>query len=211
MDDLRSVEVVQARGVATGLRLSSGPLRHRAAPLCQLATWVSETLHAAERVAGVGMGDGVEVLPLFWIRLYGVLTDVADFVSLSLGVTVEQAGDGLCMFPLAREQRALSPLPMAMEQLRALLDEDDLLYVEYRRHVECEPFQTKYRARRGRHGTGHVPSVLLDGRPVTIEQAEAAFERLFLRHAASEDRIGVELARRLIPALRALDTAAREH
>jgi hypothetical protein len=195
MDDLRSVgaSAAVARGTASCLRLSTGPQRHRDAPLCQLATWVSETLDAAER-AGAGYPD---VLPVFWLRLYGVLTDVADFVAL----TVDEAREGLCMFPLAREREQLSPLPAAMARLAALLCEDDLLYIEYRKHVECDPFQTKYRVRRGRHGAGHVPSALLEGRPVTIEEAESAFQRLFEKHDGDEERLGVELARRLLPAL----------
>jgi len=203
MEDLRSVGVSAAatRGTTSGLRLSTGPQRHRDAPLRQLAAWVGETLDAAERAGG----GSPAALPVFWLRLYGVLTDVADFVAL----TVEEAQDGLCMFPLAREREQVSPLPAAMERLSALLDEDELLYIEYRRHVECDPFQTKYRVRRGRHGAGHVPSALLEGRPVTIEEAESAFQRLFVKHGADEERIGVELARRLLPALRALDAAAR--
>jgi hypothetical protein len=176
-------------------------MRHRDAPLSQLASWMRETVDAAERAGG----GNPDLLPLFWIRLYGVLTDVADFVAL----TVNDHHDGLCMFPLAREPEQVSPLPAAMACLTELLTEDELLYIEYQRHLACDPFQTKYRVRRGRHGAGHVPSALLDGRPVTIEEAEAAFQRLYLKHDALEERIGVELARRLLPALRALDAAAR--
>jgi hypothetical protein len=203
MEDLRSVDTstTAVRGATSGLRLSSGPMRHRDAPLSQLASWMRETVDAAERAGG----GNPDLLPLFWIRLYGVLTDVADFVAL----TVNDHHDGLCMFPLAREPEQVSPLPAAMACLTELLTEDELLYIEYQRHLACDPFQTKYRVRRGRHGAGHVPSALLDGRPVTIEEAEAAFQRLYLKHDALEERIGVELARRLLPALRALDAAAR--
>jgi hypothetical protein len=130
---------------------------------------------------------------------------VADFVAL----TVNEEQDGLCMFPLAREPEHVSPLPAGLARLTALLDEDELLYIEYQRHLACDPFQTKYRVRRGRHGSGHVPSALLGGRPLTIEEAECAFQRLFVKQDASEERVGIELARRLLPALRALDTAAR--
>ncbi|MEY4509372.1 MAG: hypothetical protein RLZZ450_1494 [Pseudomonadota bacterium] len=213
MEDLRSVNAsaTVARGTTNGLRLSSGPMRHRDAPLCQLATWMGETVDAAERAGG----GNPDALPLFYIRLYGVLTDVADFVAL----TVNDDQDGLCMFPLAREPEHVSPLPAAMARLTALLSEDELLYIEYQRHLACDPFQTKYRMRRGRlsarapesalrHGAGHVPSALLDGRPVTIEEAESAFQRLFVKHDATEERIGVELVRRLLPALRGLDAAA---
>lgn len=209
MDELLGVEVLSAsvsvasgRGV-DGLRLSGGPLRHRDAPLRQLATWVGETLQTAERAAA----GSSESLPLFWVQLYGLLTDVSDFVQL----TVQEDHDGLCMFPLARGQAQSSPLPLALDLLTSLLDEDDLLYVEYRRHVACDPFQAKYRIRRGRHGMGHVPSALLGGRPVTIDQAECAFQRLFGKHGHDEERIGSELARRVLPALRALDAAARAH
>lgn len=203
MEDLRSVDAsaTAARVTTSGLRLSSGPMRHRDAPLCQLATWVGELVDAAERAGG----GNPDALPLFFIRLYGVLTDVADFVAL----TVNEEQDGLCMFPLAREPEHVSPLPAALARLTALLSEDELLYIEYQRHLACDPFQTKYRVRRGRHGAGHVPSALLDGRPVTIEDAECAFQRLFVKHDATEERLGIELARRLLPALRALDAAAR--
>ncbi|MET0285167.1 MAG: hypothetical protein ABW352_11880 [Polyangiales bacterium] len=167
----------------------------------QLVRWVGETLAITARVASSGQS---ELLPVFWIRLYGLLTDVTDFVELS----AERSNDGLSMFPQAR-RTVRSKLPTALNRLKAVFEEDELLYIEYRRHAECDPFQAKYRPRRLPHGApAHVPSVLLDGRPITVEAARAAFDKLLAMHGR-EDRIGSAFARRVLPALHAVDAAAR--
>lgn len=169
---------------------------------CLLGSWVAETLLVAERAAA----GSPDALSLFWLRLYGVLTDVADFVALTLDDVPSR--DGLCMFPLARERSDASPLPLAMAQIKASFDEDELLYIEYQRHAECDPFQTRYRARRRAGAAGQVPSALLGGRPFTVDQAEGAFRRLLSKHGFNEACLGMELARRSLPALQALVAAA---
>jgi hypothetical protein len=192
-----------------GVRAGTGPTSlpehagslQTASSASLLASWVGETLLSAERAAQ----GSPEALSVFWIRLYGVLTDVADFVALTLEDAAE--ADGLCMFPLAREAAQASPLPRALARLRSLFEDDELLYIEYRRNAECDPFQTRYRARR-RQASVLVPSALLGGRPVSSVEAEAAFRRLLLQHDLSEQRLGSELARRSILSLRALQAAA---
>lgn len=201
MDELR-VESVESWGDVSLLdALHERGARERDSHQVQLVRWVGETLAITARVASSGQS---ELLPVFWIRLYGLLTDVADFVELS----AEPSNDGLGIFPQARRP-VRSKLPIALNRLKAVFEEDELLYIEYRRHAECDPFQAKYRPRRLTHGgTAHVPSVLLDGRPVTVEAARAAFDRLLALHGR-EVRIGSAFARRVLPALHAVDAAAR--
>lgn len=168
-----------------------------------LASWIGATLLVAERAAS----GSPEALSLFWVRIYGVLTDASDFIALTC-TGGDEAYDGLGMFPLARGRSDASPLPTAMARVSALFDDDELLYLEYRRHVECDPFQTRYRARRNRQGvSAHVPSALLGGRPITRDQAEAAFGRVLRRHDGCALRLGFELARRSVSALRDLHLA----
>ncbi|MDB4991122.1 MAG: hypothetical protein JWN04_6300 [Myxococcaceae bacterium] len=188
-------------GLQTTVRSGHDALRGASSD-CLLGSWVAETLLIAERAAA----GSPEALSLFWIRLYGVLTDVADFVALTLDDA--QAHDGLCMFPLARGRSDASPLPMAMARVKSLFDDDELLYLEYRRHAECDPFQTRYRTRRRPGAAAQVPSALLDGRPVSVEVAETAYLRLLTKFDFDEQRLGVELARRSVSALRALHLAA---
>jgi hypothetical protein len=197
MDELQ-VESIEVWGDVALLEGARPRENHQA----QLVRWVGETLAITARVASSGQS---ELLPVFWIRLYGLLTDVADFVALS----AEQSYDGLCMFPQARSRTVRSKLPTALHRLKAEFEEDELLYIEYRRHAECDPFQAKYRPRRLPHGAvAHVPSVLLDGRPITVEAARAAFDKLLALHGR-EERIGCTFARRVLPALHAVDAAAR--
>ncbi len=175
--------------------------RQRESHQTQLVRWVGETLSITARVASSGQS---ELLPVFWIRLYGLLTDVMDFVELA----ADASCDGLRMFPQARRP-VRSKLPTALNRLKATFEEDELLYIEYRRHAETDPFQTKYRPRRLPHGVAaHVPSVLLDGRPVTVDAAQRAFDKLLALHGR-EERIGAAFARRVLPVLHAVDTAAR--
>ncbi|HEY6880269.1 MAG TPA: hypothetical protein VI299_19730 [Polyangiales bacterium] len=199
MDELQ-VEAVEVWGDVSLFEGAEGRTpRRRDNHQAQLVRWIGETLAITARVASSGQA---ELLPVFWIRLYGLLTDVADFVELAS----EQSYDGLCMFPQVRARQTRSKLPTALHRLKSVFEEDELLYIEYRRHAECDPFVTKYRPRRG--VPAHVPSVLLEGRPITVEQARAAFDRLLALHGR-EERVGSAFASRVLPALHAVDAAAR--
>jgi hypothetical protein len=201
MDELQVVETAGLWGDVALLEGVQERGARRESHQEQLVRWIGETLAITARVASSGQA---ELLPVFWIRLYGLLTDVMDFVELS----AEQSHDGMMMFPQAR-RAVRSKLPTALNRLKAEFEEDELLYIEYRRHAECDPFQAKYRPRRLPHGApAHVPSVLLDGRPVTVEAARSAFDRLLAAHGR-EERIGSAFARRVLPALHAVDAAAR--
>ena len=174
----------------------------RDTPQLQLLAWISPS----SRITNLMASGVTEVLPLFWIRLYGVLADIADFVEL----TMDDLDDRSCMFPLARAGSDTGPIRRTIAVLKALYTNDELLYIEYRRHVECHPMQSKYRSRRQRSGLpGHVPSALLDGAQVTVAEAEAAFHRLHLRYEFDDDRIGVAFARKAVFPMRELEAVTK--
>ncbi len=170
-------------------------------PQGQVIAWIQDSCRVAELAAA----GAAEVLPLFWIRIYGVLTEVADFIEL----TTDQVDDS-CVFPLARLGSDNGAARDVMAALRAVYTKGELLYIEYRRHLETHPLHSRYRARRaGSRSTTLVPSALVGGVPVTVEAAEAAFSQLRVKYGWDEERIGMEFAARAASLLRELEVVSR--
>jgi hypothetical protein len=67
----------------------------------QLANWIADTKRVTEMVA---RGD-TDVIPVFWIRLFGILADIADFVADQVE-SLEQPG-----VARAAEQQTWPSLP----------------------------------------------------------------------------------------------------
>ena len=87
---------------------------------------------------------------MFWISVYGILVDIRDSVEERLRFL---SGFGA---PVPRAVAAALPsaqgLKAAMEGLQRTLGDDEVIYLAYRRHVECHPFQHGFRLRRDRTG-----------------------------------------------------------
>ncbi len=180
--------------------LPLGSLAGADLPHTQIVAWTSD----ARRIAELAAAGAVEALPVFWIRLYGVLKDIADLIELTM-----DHFDPSCAFPLARLGPDASALHRAIEALAAVYTADELLYIEYRRHLECHPLQ-RYRSQRSKlRSSTRTLSAVAAGQALTIDGAAAVSSELLSNLASSEAQIGAEFARRAVAHLRELEAATQ--
>jgi hypothetical protein len=99
----------------------------------QMLQWVGATLAVTERLAAEADPDAA-VASVFWIRLYGTLKDLAEVLSRHEMLTRAFAA------PDSPDGAVLEGVMSLLAQLRAELSEEELVYLQYRRHVECHPF-----------------------------------------------------------------------
>ena len=109
----------------------------------QMLQWARGTQAIAERMAE---GPDDAVAALFWIRLYGLLKDLAAVVKRHQALADVFPGD---------DARLLGQIVSALDLVRSALSEDELVYLQYRRQTECHFFQSDYRVAR----TGDAPDL----------------------------------------------------
>ena len=182
--------------------------RHREQDVRLECQWVENFAQYAEALAREGTAAAPAYGALFWLRLYGVTSELLPKRSSffrSIGVD-----------PASQVARPGSPLAFALETfrgmvtLRKVFTDDELIYADYRRHVEAHPTQGAYSVRLSkkraileRHG---IPA--LNGREFTVAELNQAIERVLHAHR-SEHAIAVAFARRAVSSLPALFVAAR--
>lgn len=132
---------------------------------------------------------------LYWVRTYAVLTEMrkrSEDMTKSLSDTAHEA------------------VVTAIEAIRTCFSEDELLYLEYRRHVECHLVQDGYRLQLDEEGKViELRRRKLVGRDVTHDDTIAAIKRT-LRRGKSEHRIVVDFATRTLAALQKLAPLVRD-
>lgn len=128
------------------------------------------------------------VVALFWIKLYGILTELPDDFRSSEVFAPLTSAEIAALGPRARMvyewHRVTRP---ALDRMRAKLSEDMCVYIEWRRHVECHFEQSSYRVQlKGKPGgdrslKGASEAKLL-GRNVEVEERWEAIRRLYAEH-----------------------------
>jgi len=176
----------------------------------QTLQWVrSAYLHALE-VATKGQEASAAVTGMFWIRVCGVFTDIRPAIakhveSLStMGAGPEQPES------ITSQLRGLAQLCLErIDAVKAALTEDELVYLEYRRHVEAHPWQNSYELRLGKNGIIDTKEVF--GERKSVDELNVLIRRLLLKYGVNEDAIAVELARRVVPLLSATHEAFQRY
>jgi len=164
--------------------------------------WIRSALHYAERT-GTDAATPSE-RALFWIRVGGVLLDIRKTYDGMMRQGEETWGD----VSESRVHTMMQALLNAIDDLAGQLEEDELFYLEYRRHVECHPRQSAYRARLRKAGAlGPVKSKAL-GAKYEQGEGEDMLHRVLQRYGIDEDAIAMDFAQRLLQPLRAVETAA---
>jgi hypothetical protein len=116
--------------------------------LHQMERWVCETARIASEVGETKSGTpDVDQITVFWIRAYGTLADLRKELAESLKLMND------AHLPRSREnvRRHFEPLERVIsliDETKALFDDDEKLYFEWRRHTECHPLQHAYRLTR---------------------------------------------------------------
>jgi hypothetical protein len=176
----------------------------------QFLGWLGDAARVTEAVAAMASQAlrHADTIAVFWIRTYGVLTDVRRAMERQRGTLVQLDGD---LMPYARRTylEPLNRIIELIEDIRAAFDTDELLWLEYRRNVECHPWQDKYRLRTKRDGSldDERHHELLQGRRV-VEDTQAALSRVVRRYNIDEDGIAIDFAKRIAAPLRELSNFA---
>lgn len=161
----------------------------------QLEQWTASAAIYASGVARSAGNEHAAFDGMFWIRAYGVLVEVRDhFAELDATVAGHQNEAPGGAVPIYR--RWFAAILGAIAGARTALTDDELLYFEYRRHVECHIFQTQYNLRVARDGmvVERRRSNILS-RDMTIEDTDAAIQRVLQRYRG-ETTIAVDIAKR---------------
>jgi hypothetical protein len=94
----------------------------------------------------------------------------------------------------------------AIQRAMALLSEDDLVYVKFRRDTEAHIWQDSYRPRPGGK-KARRPTQNVFGHPWPLPQLNERIDQLL--RSVDERALAVDLARRLLPVVPEVVTACR--
>ncbi len=146
--------------------------------------WIRDAYHYTKKVGEEGRETSAEARSVFWIRLLGVLDEVRDHIDGQVNFlgTLEARAGGTSRF-LA----PLKTLLQSIDSVRGAFTEDELLYIQCRRDVECHPWQYSYRLRLGKKGLREERVVF--GRTWKIDEANVALRKLLRRYSVDERAI----------------------
>jgi hypothetical protein len=158
------------------------------------ANWI----HDAVRVTSEVANGNTDLVPVFRIRLYGVLADIFSKLTESQRNIAELNRPP---YPAAEE------MIEAIKTLAARFTRDELIYIQYLRNTECHPVQDAYRIRVARDGTlkDWVDHHLIPaGPPVTVEETNAAVSRVLGLFGVDEHAVARHLAAKAVEPMRAV-------
>lgn len=163
----------------------------------QLNNWIIDAARVTSCVANGNTSWG----PLFWIRLYGVLFDITNYILEQVDF-LNQLG--------APTSDELTDLMNVLHDIRGHFTTDEGIFLQYRRHVECHPTQDAYRLL-GRHKKGLRTEVRhhLIGEGLSVEETEEAIKRVLRDHNVDEKLLAQEFARRIEQSMSKLREASR--
>jgi hypothetical protein len=160
--------------------------------------WIRDAHHYTRKVALEGKSCSPEGRALFWIRLAGLLQDVREHLETQekLWKTMMQ-GDSTTEARLRPTN--YDPIKAVLDGIEAVmgsLSDVELLYLAYRRDVECHPWQDSYRLKLTKPGKlKEVRTVFR--REWKIEEAEAAIANLLRSYQIDEAQIAADFASRV--------------
>ncbi len=164
--------------------------------------WIRSARHFAGKLAETT--PTYPEVSLFWIRLWGVVAEIGPRHRASLDSAEKHFGEvpDLAVFRLTDQ------LVCAIESVTRALSEDEVRYAEYRRHVECHPRQSHYRASLRKDGSlGPVRSRVL-GDERAQDESEDALRAVILRYG-DEEQAAIALAKKVLEPLRRVEAAAK--
>lgn len=162
----------------------------------QALQWVQELARVTREVSAQGSAAHADTRTVFWIRLLGVLVEVGDFYEY----TVKLADDcGAGATRLATDARVVRD---AIRAVRDSMDEDERLWLHYRRDVECHVWQQSYELSRKKNGLKEKRGfALLGGKELTVDDFDQRSTALFRKHGRSEPAIAAHFAKLLVPGI----------
>ena len=176
--------------------------------------WVAVTHRMCEAIRrGEAKPAGI-FEAVFWIRLYGCMTDLqerfARWKDAHVGVDSS--------WPPYRFLAACAEVAAACGALRECLSDDETVYVAFVRHLHAHVYQEGFELaiEPGNAATGQRGAVRTKqkvrplGRHIDIEEAHAIVDRIHLEHGNDERRIASTFAGKVSEPLRRLQRAMEE-
>ena len=173
--------------------------------------WVENFAQVVDVLVAQGEAAPWPYATVFWLRLYGILVELRGWLR-SIEDLVRSASEGQTAAPAAGSALDLAfRVARAADDLRAVLTDDELIYADYRRQTEAHPVQSAYRLQPRKQKpclkeTSRIPTL---GREETVENLDAAIDRVLRRHS-SEAAIACAFAARMQRATHALVSAYRQ-
>lgn len=162
----------------------------------QLLQWVENTAYYVQRLATVGRNASDAEICAFWLRLYGLFNEVREDFATKVK-TNETVFAGAPLPPNLQGEHARLKRPLsALTKAQALLSEDELLYLKYRRDTEAHVWQDAYRlGLRGKKGLRETTRVF--GRDWPIDELNRRINEVVRKYGVNENAIANDFARRL--------------
>lgn len=146
--------------------------------------WVQTLERAARQLASAGGVMAVDTQTVFWIRLHGVLTEVGGWFD--------------DVYDLGSRDRHVLATRGALHDLRAALDEDERLWLHYRRDTECHVWQESYELQLGGKGKLKEQRMFpLLGRTLHVDEIDRRLRALLRQHNWNEPAMAVAFATKL--------------
>jgi hypothetical protein len=170
--------------------------------------WTSGLAHIAESIAAKGDPDGAYI-SLFWLRLQQILAELLPYCEESKAVHERFGLDDRAKLFAAVVERCLA--------LKATFNEDELMWLQYRRDTEGHIWQESYEI--GVRGLANGAKIKesrnyeVIGKTVNVEDAMLRMRALLRKYGdsinAAEDNIAIDFAKRSAVAIRAVAEALR--
>jgi hypothetical protein len=159
----------------------------------QLVQWVTSSFDCAHRLA-TEADPSVELVSAFWIRLYGCLREVHEWV--------EELHQGLCEGAAADDVRFeyVEKTQTTLSNLRTAFDDDSLMWIEYMRHTHAHPAPSAYYRSLDNLKKVTIQSHMLL-RVVPIADFQNAFDRVLERTKGNETTLAIAFAARCLTPL----------
>ncbi|MFN2548968.1 MAG: hypothetical protein ABR567_16205 [Myxococcales bacterium] len=177
--------------------------------------WVREANAYTVKLASERRSATPETRTTFWIRVCGVFAEVhnkvvsnRDFAVKWTSEPAQSAADAALKTEFRGYIEPLNRLVNAISDAKGTLSPDEMLYLLYRRDVECHPWQDAYRIRVQKDRLIDTRNVF--GTAWKIEDLDAALKRTLLKFSVNEGAIAAAFAEWLVaPMGRVLEASER--
>jgi hypothetical protein len=159
----------------------------------QQTNWLAD----AARVAKLVAGGNLDLAPIFWIRLYGILHEMYERVSHNNAFAIQIRGKAI---------PSMVDFVKAVDALAAVFSDDERIYIQYRRDVESHPIQRNYEFKvdnKGRSIESFHHKIMNRKVAVTLDEFTAAVRRL-LQTVPREIDLARTMAERCLGSLAAV-------
>jgi hypothetical protein len=163
-------------------------------------SWARDFRHTVFRVLAGDSTDPAALESVFYLRLHGWLVDFRSNRKIAFDALKEAKNPSALL-------RTFIPIRDALDGIVAALTEDELLYAEYRRHVEGHMQQGSYENQWNKREQAVSDRFTSKYTGKTYSRADVSKRIASLMRMSRAQSLTVELAQRVLPHVVALENA----